>query len=77
MSKVKIYSNIGCGACAAAKIFMDKQKIEYEELRIDQDVEAFNYLKELGVSSVPLIVIGETQIRGFNPSLILQALKED
>lgn len=72
---VKIYSKEGCGACVSAKTFMDNKGIKYQTLEVDKDKEAMNELRKAKVMSLPFITIGETEIIGFNPMQILEALK--
>lgn len=75
MKKVTIYSKENCGACLSAKLFMNAQKIEFEEVRVDQDEEAYEYVLGQGVNSLPFIEIGDVKIAGFVPGKILAAVK--
>lgn len=75
MKRVRIYSNNNCGACKTAKIFMTAQKIEFDEINIDENQTSRHYLKHIGVKSLPFIKVGEKEIRGFIPSEILEAVK--
>ena len=44
------------------------------EKNVGKDPEARKELMELGLMSLPVIIIGETRLTGFNPAKIEEAL---
>lgn len=69
-----VYSSTNCTFCKQLKEYLAEQQIPYEERNIDQS-EAFRAeLDRMGMTSVPVTLIGEKQILGFNPSRIKKAL---
>lgn len=74
--KAVIYSTKTCGMCIAAKNFMDKEGIPYEEVNLSENKEAMDELKEKGITSVPFIKIGDQEISGFKPAEIIKAVNK-
>jgi glutaredoxin-like protein NrdH len=69
-----IYSSAHCHFCKQVKNFMEEQNISYEERNIDENPAYHDELARLGIMSVPLTLIGDKQILGFNPDRIKKAL---
>lgn len=74
MSQAIVYSSTNCHYCAQLKQYLKDQGIAYEERNIDTNEAYAQELRELGMMSVPVTVIGETTILGLNPSRIKKAL---
>jgi len=74
MAQAIVYSSTNCNFCKQLKTYLDEQNISYEERNIDESDEFAQELHNLGIMSVPLTVIGEKQILGFNPNRIKKAL---
>lgn len=53
--KITIYSKADCPQCIRAKKLLEKNGFEYEEVRIDLDESARNFLIEQGHRTVPQI----------------------
>ena len=66
MSKVKIYTTPTCAYCHALMDWLDEMGVEYEEL------DATN---EPDISAVPVTIIGDEKIIGFDRPAIKKALK--
>lgn len=77
MSKVKVYSTPTCPYCTIAKKYMDDNKIEYEEFDVSADEKkAEEMQKKSGQMGVPVIIIDEEVIIGFDKDKIDKALKK-
>ncbi|NRR22316.1 glutaredoxin family protein [Brevibacillus sp. MS2.2] len=74
MAQAIVYSSTNCNFCKQLKSYLTEQNISFEERNIDEKDEYGQELSRLGVMSVPLTVIGEKQILGFNPTRIKKAL---
>ncbi len=72
MNKVIVYSGTYCSYCKQLKSFLEEQKIPYEERNIDENPAYGEELSQLGYMSVPVTVIGEKQVLGFNPARIMK-----
>jgi glutaredoxin len=64
--EVVLYATSWCGYCKAAREFFAANGIEYTELDIERSSAAQQGHRELGGGGVPLIVVGDTVIHGFN-----------
>ncbi|MBR3121942.1 glutaredoxin family protein [Candidatus Saccharibacteria bacterium] len=63
---IKVYTTTTCPYCHALMDWLDEQGIEYEEL---------DATKEKDITSVPVTVIGDQKIEGFDRPAIKRALK--
>ena len=66
MSTVKVYTTPTCIYCHALMDWLDSQGIPYEEL---------DATKEPSIATVPVTIIGDTKIVGFDRPAIKRALK--
>lgn len=68
MVKVRIYSQPTCPSCQQAKEYMKNKGIEYEDMDVTVDRVAFKELVNVHkVRVVPLILIGDKKLIGFDP----------
>lgn len=74
MAQAIVYSSTNCGYCKQLKSFLEEQNIAFEERNIDENETYREELSRLGMMSVPLTLIGDKQILGFNPNRIKKAL---
>ena len=64
---VVVYSKNHCPYCVYAKELLDKLSVPYQEIRVDQDLEALRYMLEAsGRRTVPQIFIHNQPIGGFD-----------
>jgi glutaredoxin len=54
--------------------YLSQKGVEFTEKNVSRSPEAVQELMSLGVRSLPLILIGDKQLRGFNPKAIDEAL---
>ena len=75
--KVKVYSTSGCGYCRQAKEFLTERGIEFESIDVTTDKQALQEMKKAsgGARSVPVILVGDRVVVGFEPSELEKALK--
>ncbi len=74
--KVTIYTTNICPWCVKAKEFFKENKISYTEKNVQEKPELANELLEKsGQMSVPVIMIGDTVMIGFNKERIKKVLK--
>jgi glutaredoxin len=58
-ARIKVFWQPGCSSCLRTKEFLHDQDIEFESLDVHNDPEARAQLAELGVRSVPVVLIGK------------------
>jgi glutaredoxin 3 len=68
MCRVKVYSTGTCPLCSKTKDLLNKWKIEYQEIRVDEDRSALVEMSKLtnGARTVPQISIDGKWIGGFS-----------
>ena len=73
-ASVVIYATPNCGYCARARAFFKKHAVSYTEYDITADKRARERYKKLNGIGVPLILVGETRVPGFNEELLRRLL---
>ncbi len=75
MKNVTIYSTPNCHFCHMAKEFFKEKNVTYTEYDVAADAEKRNELIEKsGQMGVPVIIIGDDLIVGFNKPKVAQLL---
>lgn len=75
MPKVKVYSTPTCPYCKMAKQFLDQNKIDYEHIDVSSDEKAASEMVEKsGQMGVPVIMVGEKVVVGFNKEELKKVL---
>jgi glutaredoxin len=72
---VLLYATEWCGYCAATRSFFAAQGIRYTELDIEKSSVGRDGYRQLGGRGVPLIVIGEDVVHGYDESRLRALLK--
>ena len=67
---IKIYTRTDCRPCKQTKVLMTRFGIDFEEVNIDQDKAAMEYLRTLGVKTAPFIETEDDSWVGFRPDNI-------
>lgn len=68
---ITIYSTPTCTYCNLAKDFFKKEGFEYKEFNVAEDADARNdMIEKSGQMGVPVIMIDDTMIVGFNEDKI-------
>jgi len=66
MSKIVVYSSNTCPHCVSAKDYLKSKGIEYIEKNVSTDMEARKELMGMGYMGVPIILVDDKVIEGFN-----------
>ena len=75
MSKVTIYSTPTCHFCHMAKDFFKEKGVEFEDFNVGSDLEKRKEMMDKsGQMGVPVILIEDQIIVGFNKSKIMDLL---
>ncbi|MGL4912292.1 MAG: glutaredoxin family protein [Romboutsia sp.] len=74
MKKIQIYTSDSCGRCVQAKAYFKKNNIKYIEHNINKNSEARKELIGMGYMSVPVILINEEHVLGFDLKRIEELL---
>lgn len=75
MAKIKIYSTPTCTYCVILKNYLKEKGVEYEEVDVSIDLDAQKeMIEKSGQMGVPVSVIGEEVIIGFDRARIASLL---
>lgn len=73
---VKVYSKYNCKNCKQVKRLLKFSGIDYVEINVEDDAEAFKYVKEeLGFSNLPVIVAEGVEPFQFNSTKVNEFVK--
>ena len=73
---VKVYSKYNCKNCKQVKRLLKFSGIDYVEINVEDDAEAFKYVKEeLGFSNLPVIVAEGVEPFEFNSTKVNEFVK--
>ena len=71
--RIVLYTTSTCGACKVAKSYFAQKGINYQEIDVTKSSEGAAEFKRLGGRGVPLILVGDKRMEGFN-SQALEAM---
>lgn len=54
-----VYSKNNCSFCVQAKNYLKQKNIEFQEVRIDEDIKAKEFILEKGHRTVPQIYLND------------------
>lgn len=72
---VVVYSSLGCGYCSKYKKLLDEKKISYEEYDIKKSEKGKQDFKELHGFGVPIVVVGDKVLHGYDEKALLALLR--
>lgn len=74
MPKVTIFTSGTCPHCHAAKEYLEEKGVDFEERNVQNDPEARKELIQKGYMGVPVIVVDQEEIEGFDKSRLEKLL---
>ncbi len=72
---VVMYSTDWCGNCKMTRAYLRENNIPFFEYDVDKSPEGQRQYKALQGNGVPLLLVKNNVIRGFNPQAIQDALR--
>lgn len=72
---VVVYTSTHCQFCKQVKSFLSERGVAYEERNIDQDERYAEELWNSGMRSVPVTVVGDARILGYNVTQLSRAVE--
>mgnify|MGYP002783754650 FL=1 len=73
--KVRVFSAVWCGYCKLAKAHLAKRGVPYEEIDVEQSASGEAEYRRLGGRGVPILLVGEQRMDGFDPAALDVLLK--
>lgn len=68
--KVVMYTTSHCPACKAAKQYFAQKGVSYDEIDVETSRSGYEEFRKLGGQGVPLIMVGDKRLEGFNPTAL-------
>lgn len=75
-ARVTLYSSRNCAHCRRAKAFLLQHHIPFTEQDVERNKRAQLDFMRAGGRGVPLILVGERSINGFEPQQLKKALRQ-
>ncbi|NVE01016.1 glutaredoxin family protein [Massilia sp. BJB1822] len=75
-TKVVVYGTETCPFCIKTRAYLKEHNIAFADLYVDQSEKAKKEFAQLGGGGVPMILIGNRRIEGFNQAAVEDALKK-
>ena len=72
---VVLYSTDWCGNCKMTRAYLRENNIPFFEYDVDKSPEGQRQYKALQGNGVPLLLVKNNVVRGFNPQAIQDALR--
>ena len=77
MNKIQVYTSSSCPFCARTKLLLDNKGVEYQEIPLDDNPEKkLEVMKELNWKTVPIIIINDKLIGGYQQLASLESTGE-
>ena len=73
---VVLYGTSWCANCKQTRAYLRKNKIPFFEYDVEQSPEGQRQFKALQGNGVPLLLVKNNVLRGFNPQAIERALQD-
>ena len=74
--RITLYSTRHCPHCRRAKQYLQQKGMHFQELDVERNARAQKMFARLGARGVPVIMIGDIRIDGFNRELIDVTLRQ-
>lgn len=74
--KAVLYATDWCGYCKKTRALLNEHKIAFVEYDIEKSAEGAEQHKRLGGRGVPVLLINQKVIRGYNPQAVLNIIKK-
>jgi glutaredoxin len=72
--RITVYTTDRCAHCRAAKDFLKRHRLGFREANIGRDRRAQKEFERLGARAVPVILVGEHRLNGFDPKRLAELL---
>jgi glutaredoxin len=61
--------------CEQVKAWLSREGVPFTSRNIDEDDQAYDELVALGFRTIPVTVIGEHRVKGYNEALLAAAVR--
>ena len=74
--RITLYSTSSCAHCRQLKQWLQQHRIRFMEMDVQRNRRAFRDFQHHGGRAVPLLLVGERKIQGFNPKQLPSQLRK-
>lgn len=74
-TRVVVYGSATCTFCAKTREYFQQNRIAFSDVDVTNTAIKQEKLAQIGIESVPVVLIGNRKIRGFHPDQFDAALK--
>ena len=74
--RITLYSTSRCAHCRQAKQWLKQHGLRFQEFDIERNQRAFKDYQRLGARGVPVMLINQQRIDGFDPKRFEAVLKK-
>jgi glutaredoxin len=64
--RIVLYSTTNCPHCRRARAFLQREGIAFRDMDVGSNARARKALERLGARGVPVLLIGDTRLDGFD-----------
>ncbi|KGO99787.1 glutaredoxin family protein [Novilysobacter defluvii] len=73
-----LFTNAGCPYCEMARDHLDQRELVYHEVRLEQSSSERQYfMRDLGLSTVPVLISSERLVTGYKQPLYDSLFREE
>jgi glutaredoxin len=76
LPRIRLFSTPACGHCRQLKAHLQRLQISFQELDISRNRRAQNDFQRLGARGVPVLLVGERRMDGYDPRRLERLLRE-
>ena len=76
LPRIRLYTAPGCGHCRQLKAHLQRLKLSFLELDISRNRRAHNDWQRLGARGVPVLLVGDKRLDGYDPKRLDKLLRE-
>jgi len=73
--RITLYSTRNCPYCRQAKQYLQRKGVRFQEFDVQKNIRAQKTLAGLGARAVPVIMVGDTRVDGFDRKRLDDLLK--
>lgn len=74
--ELRIYTMPDCSYCKKVKEFLGEHGVAYTEVNLQTDKKGQDFMAQRGYTALPVMVIGEVEISGYNMNRIRETLRQ-
>ena len=74
--RITLYSSSACHHCRQLKQWLQQHRVRFQEMDVQRNARALKDFQRQGGRAVPLLMVGERKIQGFDPKRLPAQLRK-